>query len=777
VAAGFKRVFTGPAPAGRRIDCAAAGSKTGPPGCIAAAARRPFLSMSVVSTPHGLRAAVAGAVGALSSVAIVITLGVLALAPLGAAAAGVTAAFLGVTVSALVYALAGRCQLPVGGPTSALAVIVAALVARLAASPALPAEPAAALAAVLAALGVAVVVMGAVQLLMAALRLGRIARLVPQPVLAGFMNGVALIIVVGQLPALLALAPGAWAAEGLAAWRQASPGALVLGLATAAVAGLLGAWRPRWPAALVALGLAVAAAALAAVLGAPGGLGPNLPPLAPPTAATGPVTAVHGPAVLVLLLAHPGAVLLAGVVLALVGSLEGLMNLRAVDQMLHARHDENRELAAMGLSNLLGGAVGALPMTMLRARAVSIERAGGHGRTAALGAVVLSVVLLFGAGTALAWVPQAALAGLMLVVAASLVDRWTPELLRQWREPARRAAITPALATMGVVALATALLGPGAGVGLGVLLATLVFLRQLRSHTVRWEGTARLRPSRRVYPPALEAALQPLRERVVLLELEGTLFWGNAERVAARVEAVPAGCHSVVLDLRRVSGFDESAAVELAQLARRLADRGTALHLAGPPGAANGGRPWGEHAGQLAGTAALPSWPDSDRAVEHAEHTLLAGQAPAAGGLGQALPLAECALLKGLPPAQQQRLACALEPLRLRAGERLFREGDAADALYVLTRGSVTVVAGDATRYVSFSPGTALGELALLDGGGRSADAMADEDSELHRLSRAALARLAADEPALAAELYRRIALQLAGRLRVASAAWREASG
>ena len=719
----------------------------------------------------------AGAVGALSSVAIVITLGVLALAPLGAATAGVTASFLAVTVSAAVYALAGRSLLPVGGPTSALAVIVAALVARLAASPARPPDPAAALAAMLAAVGCAVVLMGAVQLLLAALRLGRFARLVPQPVLAGFMNGVALIIVLGQLPALLALAPGAWAEQGLGAWRGAVPGALVLGLGTAAVAAGLAAWRPRWPSALLALGLAVAVAAAAAGLGAGALVGPNLPPLAAPAAATGPAAGLLDRSVLALIAAHPGLVVVSGLVMALVGSLEGLMNLRAVDQVLHARHDENRELAAMGWSNLVGGVVGALPMTMLRARAVSIERAGGHGRRAALGAVLLSALLLGGAGATLAWVPQAALAGLMLVVAASLVDPRTPQLLRQWRQPERRAAVTPALLTMAAVALATATLGPGAGVGLGVVLATLVFLRRLRSHTVRWQGTARSRPSRRVYPPALEAALQPLRERVAVFELEGALFWGNAERVADQVEAVPAGCHSVVLDLRRVSGFDESAAVELALLARRLADRGTALMLAGPPGPASEGRAWGEHVGQLAATAALPGWPDTDRAVEHAERRLLAEQALAPDVLGHPVPLADSALLQGLAPAQQQRLAAAMEPLRLPAGQALFREGEAADALYVLTRGSVTVVAGDATRYVSFSPGTALGELALLDGGGRSADAVADQDAELCRLSRRALARLADEEPALAAELYRRIALQLAGRLRVASAAWREASG
>lgn len=144
--------------------------------------------------------------GAITSIAIVITLGLVALAPLGAATAGVAAAFLTVIVGAAVYALLGRSTMPVGGPTSATVVIVAAMLVPLASSPALPPGPAG-LAAVLVALGLAVVGMGLLQVLMAWARLGRLARFVPQPVLSGFMSGVALLIVLAQLPPLLALEP------------------------------------------------------------------------------------------------------------------------------------------------------------------------------------------------------------------------------------------------------------------------------------------------------------------------------------------------------------------------------------------------------------------------------------------------------------------------------------------------------------------------------------------------------------------------------------------
>lgn len=725
------------------------------------------------------RAAVGGAVGAIASIAIVITLGLVAVAPLyaAAAAAGVVAAFLTVCVSALVYALVGRSALPVGGPTSATAVITAALVARLAGSPALPAG-ADGVAAVLAAVGVTVIGMGVLQVLLAWARLGRLARYVPQPVLSGFMNGVALLILIAQLPPLLALQPGRWVADGLAAALAAvQPGALVLGLGTTALIVVLARRRPRWPVALIGLLVATLAWHVAAAV-LPGlGMGATLAPVSLPQAWPGPAAALQaGPGVLVLVSAHPTTLLLGALVLALVGSLESLLNLRAVDQQLHGRHDENRELLAMGLGNIAGGCLGALPMVMLRARATAILQAGGKGRAAAVSAVVVSLLLLAAGDSVLALLPKAALAGVMLVVAASLVDNWSRTMLRQCRDPQRRATLAPALLTMVLVAVATVALGPGSGVTVGILISGALFVHRIRGQTVRWRGTAQARPSRRVYPAPMEQTLAGLRRRIAVLELQGALFWGNAERVNEEAEALPPDCRFVVLDLRRVSSVDESAAVELLRLDRRLAEFGVTLLPAGPASAVTGHRPWGDYLAEAGGGRPLGCWPDADRATEHAERLLLAEEGAQPDLLVQETAPDDTVLLRGLQPQQRQAVRALLQPRRLAAGERLFREGDPADAVYLLTRGSITVVAQGTTRYVSFSPGTLLGELAVLDGGGRSADAVADRDSEVQVLPSAALQRLAIDDPPLAALLYRQIAVHLAERLRLASSAWRDAA-
>ena len=113
------------------------------------------------------------------------------------------------------------------------------------------------------------------------------------------------------------------------------------------------------------------------------------------------------------------------------------------------------------------------------------------------------------------------------------------------------------------------------------------------------------------------------------------------------------------------------------------------------------------------------------------------------------------------------------------AGERLFEEGDDGDRLYLLLAGSVSVLSrpgadGRSRRYLSISPGMLLGETALLDGGGRTAGAVADTEAELVALDGAALAALEREHPALAARLYRRIAVHLSQRLRAAAATWRD---
>jgi CRP-like cAMP-binding protein/anti-anti-sigma regulatory factor len=450
-----------------------------------------------------------------------------------------------------------------------------------------------------------------------------------------------------------------------------------------------------------------------------------------------------------------------------------------MDQACHTRTDARREALALGAANVASGLVGGLPILFLRPRALRMRAAGGHTRWSALVCSGLFAVLGLVAAPLLALLPQVVLGAVMGINAYLMADRWSLELLARWWRGPRPADVQQTLLVVGLVCAITLLLGFPAAVASGALLSVLLFVRTMNRSLVRTRCTAEAMPSRRIYMAEDEVRLQPLRARITVLELEGALFFGSADRLAELAEQLDASCQALVLDFRRVSLIDVSGAVVLSQLSRRLQDRGIALRLAGVSADNRHGRLLRQFVGEP--FVAEHGAADIDQAVEAAELQLLAraGVVP----LRQTVPLQQSGLMEGLDPEQRTRLAARLQTRRLASGELLFRQGDAGDRLYVISSGSINVLSAERPasgalpqRYVSLPPGMMLGETAMLDGQGRSGDAVAVGDTDVHALDAATLRQLETEDSQLAAQVYRNIALHLAQRLRAAAWAWRASS-
>ncbi|HSO44978.1 MAG TPA: SulP family inorganic anion transporter, partial [Rhodoferax sp.] len=505
---------------------------------------------------HGL----AGVMVALATLAIVASLGLLAFAPLGALAQlGVAAAFSAAIAGGLVYALSGSSASPSAGPTSATALILAGLVAQLVRDPQFNLDNTEGIATLLAVVASSVVLMGLFQLLLGLSGLGRMARYVPQPVLAGFMNGVALMILFSQIPLLLGLAPMTNLTD-LANLSQAQPLALLIGLATAVTVWLI-SWRwPRAPATLLGLvaGTAVVAALTATFptihLGNTVGALPEgmvLPNGLLPLADAGAWK---------LLLAHGSAVLLTGALLAVIGSLESLLVALAADQMVHSRHDPSRELLSLGAANMVSGVCGGLPLVLSSSRSTLLLQRGAAGRGPVLASILTFTLIYAFGGSLLSLLPQIVLAGIMLTIAVALSDRWTRQLLHQLLSGERSPDLKQSLVVVSLVCVVTIVFGFFAAVGLGALLAMLIFIRAMNRSLIRGRFSATQRPSRRIYGARQEALLARERQRVVRVELEGALFFGSAERLVDEAESLAPDCRCLVLDLSLVSMVDESGA-------------------------------------------------------------------------------------------------------------------------------------------------------------------------------------------------------------------------
>lgn len=715
----------------------------------------------------------AGAGSTLSLAAVPVTLGLLVFAPLGerAASVGIPAAFLTLLVGGLVTACFGRSPMPASGPTSATALILASMVVVLVRDPALGAGSSTdAAGVVVAAAALTVVLAGGLMLVFGVLGLGNVVALVPRPVLSGFMNGVAVLIAWVQVPAFLGVPVQPGLADPLPGASALQPATLALGLASVGLGLLLSSRQPRWPVLLIVLlagtlayhGLASAAPQLQ--LG--GVIGPIPQRLSEPDALVPLLDAAPG-----ALQRHAMLILGTAAALAIIGSLESSLNLAAIDQQTMQRSDPNRDLRVTGLANIAVGLFGGLPGPQLRIRGMSLLQLGGRTRLAAACGALAAGALLVVAAPLLAVLPRVVLAAIMVLIALSLVDGWSLRLLRQWfagdRTPDLAANLSVGLLVMAITVTA----GFVVAVAVGLLLSMALFIRTMNRALVRQRWSGLQRRSRRIYLPPHEDCLDAARAAIDIVEIDGALYFGSAERLDRELKNLPPKTRFLVLDLHRVAAIEASGVNFLVLLSIRLARRDVRLLIAGlQDGPQAAMRAFG---GDVL-AAALHH--DADRAIEAAERALLA---EAGLDAPSQVPLLETLLLSGLDAGQVARVSAALTEHRFVAGERLFSEGDPGDAVYVVGSGSVAVVAaghGAAgarnQRFLSVSAGMMLGEVAVLDGGGRTGAAVAETDVVVHRLAARELARWREEDPRLAAALVQNIAVHLSQRLRAAVRAW-----
>lgn len=723
----------------------------------------------------------AGAASVLAGLASVLTLGILAYAALGSQAAtiGIPAALIATVFGGSLFAVIARGPMPAGGPSSAPTLMLAALVAGVVADPGFDRGRANDVAALLALTAGSVVGMGLLQIAIALSGLMRVSRFVPQPVLAGFMNGVAVVFVLSQVPALFGWTSGLWAAQGLHALAAIEPATLAIGMATVVAVWAwprLSAqdWMPGvtrfMPPSFAGLWLGCALYAAVAWLAPSAALGGMIGevPRALPTIDR--LVPWFGGDVSGLLRRHALTAATTAALMAMIGTLDIVLNGLALDQALRSRTEPRHELFALGAANILSGVFGGLPLLLVRARALATWRAGGRRRVSLLFANTLFAVLALVGTPLLALLPETVLAGIMVMVGLLLFDAWSLRLVGAWIRGRRSAEARHNLVLVGVVCGVSVVFGFALGVAVGAVLAVVVFIRSMNRSLVRARRSAVEQPSRRIYSEAHETVLRAQRPSIAILELEGALFFGSADRLTREVDALAGKCLAIVMDFRRVNLIDASGAVVLSQIHDRLQERGVALRLAGLVPGDRHGHALREFAGEALPTSA---WhPDVDRAVEAAEIDALARVA--SQSVDEAVPLSRSALAIGLDTGQCALLAGYLETCTFRAGERLFSQGDPGDRLYVLTVGSISVMGhvastGSRRRFVTCSPGMMLGEVAMLDGRGRSGEAVADSHSETRVLTKASLQRLGAEHPALCALVYRNIARHLADRLRTAS--------
>jgi high affinity sulfate transporter 1 len=353
----------------------------------------------------------------------------------------------------LAYAAFGPSRILVLGPDSSLGPMIAATILPLVAAGGDP-ERAVALASILA------LMVGAIMVLASVAKLGFIADLLSKPTMIGYMNGLALTILVGQLPKLFGFgvdADGLFAeiaafVRGLAD-GEVVPAAAAVGLGGVAVVLVLQRWLPKVPAVLVMVVLAIAVSSIFDLgergVGLVGVLPKGFPPLTVPTVAWSD-----------LLPLAAGALAIALVSLADTISTASSFAARKGEEV-HG----NQEMTGIGAANLAAGLFQGFPVSTSASRTAVAERAGARTQlTGVVGAalILLMIVLLPGLFRNL---PQAALAAVVITASLSLAD--VPGTARLWKQ--RKVEFTLSMVAFAGVALLGVLPGILIAVGLSIL--------------------------------------------------------------------------------------------------------------------------------------------------------------------------------------------------------------------------------------------------------------------------------------------------------------------
>jgi sulfate permease, SulP family len=612
----------------------------------------------------------------------------------------------------------------------------------------------------------AIVLLGGLfQALFGLLRLGTLIKFAPHPVMAGFQNMAAVLLFLVQLGNVLGYQHNIRFTRVFGAIGQARPLSVLVAILTFAAVWNARRIASKVPPVLIGLGCGTIAYYALIVLGLGDLLGPII---GPPTASAAMRTVLvdfSGLPMAAPLESAVSVILPSALALAVIASIDALLCAKLTSQPGELRAGDDGLLIRLGIANAVSASFGGITSGINIGPSLANRAFGGRSwlSVAVNAAVVLAAAtLLF---PLLAYMPRAVLSAVIMVIAIQHIDPWTKQLAARLIKSGtpQRGAIALDLGVSLFVSVLSIAVNVVLAVFIGIALAVLLFVvRMSRSNIRRLYRCDSVR-SRRWRDPAELEVLHVQGASVLVIELQGALFFGSADRLAQIVDNETAGATSaVLLELRRITEIDSTGARILGDIDAALGARGVKLALV------LSGRT--ETAARLADIFQRDRFfPDIDRAIEWAEDELLR---KAETGTSAELPLQRVPLLSDFTAPQIEQLRGWLEPVAWPAGHVVFRHGDPGSSLYLVTRGraSVHLLHDDGDiRLVTFAVGAVFGELALLDRGPRSATVTVDDDLRGFGLSDASFGALCQKQPDIAIKLLSALGRELSVRIRHAN--------
>ncbi len=460
-------------------------------------------------------------------------------------------------IAGFIVSIFGGSRVQIAGPTAAFMPIVLLVIERYGYDGLL----------------LATIMAGGILVVMGLARIGTLIKYIPYPVTSGFTTGIAISIMMSQAADFLGIkttepAPREflekvwWLGQHL---RDANPLATV----TAVASGLVIYFWPRlgWkrvPGMVVAMVLATVAVTLlgwphshgVATLGARFGaqaIPSRLPPFAWPVLSLERIRGLIAPAITI----------------AVLGSIESLLSAVVSDGLINDRHDANTELIAQGLANIVCPLFCGLPATGAIARTSANVRTGGRTPVAGVVHAITLLVIVLAFSRYAQFVPMAAIAAVLVMVAARMGE-WH-ELVRLPQMPRSDAAVL--VATM----MLTVVFDLVIAVEVGMVLAAVLFIRRIAETT----EVSAVTTHDELETPEQLAHGKDIPEGVLVYRIFGPFFFGAAEKMEDALQRVAQLPRVLVLRMHLVPAMDTTALNALESVVERIQAAGGVVVLSG----------------------------------------------------------------------------------------------------------------------------------------------------------------------------------------------------
>lgn len=277
--------------------------------------------------------------------------------------------------------------------------------------------------------------------------------------------------------------------------------------------------------------------------------------------------------------------------------------------------------------------------------------------------------------------------------------------------------------------------------------------------------------SKRLRSKQEREALDTLGARVAVLEVQGPLSFGSSEQMIRRMTALSQECEAIIADFKRANYADPAAVRLTTDALETLAGRGLRLTVTGltPRGSLSG---LNAAMKRLADAGLITMNDSCDSAMELQEELLLDQHQSTIDTTRFAL--SQIDLFGGLSKDDLRQLESVVNSFHFDAGDTVMRYGDDANAFFVVARGTASILVpignGKRRRVASVGPGSSVGEMALIEGGKRTADVVADDKMICYGFSVDRIRALSQTHPGILTTILENLVVGLTDRLRQANA-------